>query len=50
MGSVLAEDYADIVGAQKVMDGKAERASGVIARGDTLTIRLKKPVGHSPSF
>ena len=50
MRFVLAQDYADIVGAQKVIDGKAETASGVIARGDTLIIRLKKPVGrlHRP--
>ena len=45
MQSVAAGDLDDIVGAQKVIDGKAEKASGVIARGDTLIIRLKQPVG-----
>ncbi len=45
MKSGLATDFDDIVGAQKVIDGKAETAFGVIARGDTLTIRLKKPDG-----
>jgi ABC-type oligopeptide transport system substrate-binding subunit len=31
---------ADIVGAQAVLDGKARSVSGVVARGNTLTIRL----------
>jgi peptide/nickel transport system substrate-binding protein len=38
-------DYADIVGVQAVRDGTAATVSGVIARGNTLTIRLTKPVG-----
>jgi peptide/nickel transport system substrate-binding protein len=37
--------YASIVGAQAVIDGKAKTASGVIAKGGTLTIRLTHPVG-----
>ena len=45
MESGLVDAYRDIVGAQKVIDGKAETAFGVTARGDTLLIRLKKPVG-----
>ena len=45
MKTGLSNDFADIVGAQKVIDGKAETAFGVTARGDTLIIRLKKPVG-----
>ena len=45
MKSAQATNYDAIVGAQKVIEGKAETASGVIARGDTLIIRLKKPVG-----
>jgi peptide/nickel transport system substrate-binding protein len=49
MQSDLVAAYADIVGAQKVIDGKAETASGVTARGDTLVIRLKKPVGDFAS-
>ena len=38
MKSPLAETFHDILGAQKVIDGKAETASGIIARGDTLII------------
>jgi peptide/nickel transport system substrate-binding protein len=34
-----------IVGAQAVADGKAATASGVIAKGQKLTIRLQKPDG-----
>ncbi len=45
MDSDLVGDFVDILGAQKVLDGKAETASGVTARGNTLIIRLKKPVG-----
>ena len=43
--SPLASQFADIVGAQKVLDGSATSASGVVARGLTLTIDLTKPVG-----
>jgi ABC-type oligopeptide transport system substrate-binding subunit len=35
----------NIVGAQKVIDGKASKASGVVARGNTLIIRLTQPDG-----
>ena len=35
----------NIVGAQKVIDGKASKASGVVARGQTLTIKLTQPDG-----
>jgi peptide/nickel transport system substrate-binding protein len=45
MNSPLAMLYKNIVGAQKVIDGKAATATGVIARGNTLVIRLKKPDG-----
>jgi ABC-type transport system substrate-binding protein len=45
MESPLAEDFVDIVGAREVREGKAPRASGVVGRGETLTIRLTKPVG-----
>jgi len=34
-----------VVGAQKVIDGKASKASGVIARGQTLIIKLTQPDG-----
>jgi peptide/nickel transport system substrate-binding protein len=41
MNSFAAGLYlGDIVGAQAVMNGKATEASGVVARGRTLTIRL----------
>src|SRR5262249_57092772 len=36
---------AGIVGAQAVADGKAATASGVVARGQKLTVRLLKPDG-----
>ena len=35
----------DIVGAQKMIDGKANTASGVVARGNTLIIKLTQPDG-----
>jgi ABC-type oligopeptide transport system substrate-binding subunit len=35
----------NIVGAQKVIAGSASKASGVIARGQTLTIKLTQPDG-----
>ena len=45
MKSRYAEDYADILGARKVIEGKAETAFGIVARGNTLIIRLTKPAG-----
>ena len=41
----VADTYAAVIGAQAVRDGKASTASGVVARGDTLTVRLTRPVG-----
>jgi len=44
MSSPAAQFMTDIVvGAQAVVDGKAATASGVIAKGNTLTIKLLKP-------
>jgi peptide/nickel transport system substrate-binding protein len=43
--SPLASTYQPIVGAQDVIDGKSTAASGIVAAGDTLTIRLTHPVG-----
>jgi YVTN family beta-propeller protein len=43
MGSPLAADFRDIVGAPAYMAGRSAHISGVIARGDTLTIRLTAP-------
>ena len=42
-------DLDDIVGAQAVHEGKADTVSGVVARGNTLTIRLTKPAADLPS-
>ena len=38
---------ANIVGAQAYMEGKAPHISGIVARGDTLTVRLVAP---APDF
>ena len=43
MQNPLAADFADIVGASAYMAGMASGISGVIARGNTLTIRLTTP-------
>jgi len=45
MQSPAATFIQNIVGAQKVIDGKASKASGVIARGNTLIIKLTQPDG-----
>jgi ABC-type transport system substrate-binding protein len=45
MKSPLAPALNDIAGARALIDGKAASASGVAARGSTLTIRLTKPSG-----
>jgi len=42
MQSPAATFFSDIVGADKVLAGKATRPSGVTANGNTLTIRLTK--------
>jgi hypothetical protein len=38
----------DIIGADDVLRGKASAPSGVVARGDKLVIRLRKPVPDFP--
>jgi peptide/nickel transport system substrate-binding protein len=45
LNSPFAGDFKSIVGAQKVIDGRAGTASGVVPRGNTLVIRLTKPAG-----
>jgi ABC-type transport system substrate-binding protein len=45
MKSPAASDFAKIVGAQDVIDGKAPTASGLIARGNRLIIKLIKSDG-----
>ena len=47
MQSVWAQFLSDVVGASAYMRGKASHISGVIANGDTLTIKLLAP---SPDF
>jgi ABC-type transport system substrate-binding protein len=49
MRAAAALDLNAISGAQDVIDGKVQTAKGVIAKGDTLTIRLTKPVGDFAS-
>jgi len=44
MGSPWVDYVKEIVGAEEVLAGKAPAASGVIAHGNTLTIRLTRPV------
>jgi peptide/nickel transport system substrate-binding protein len=44
MKSRWAQDFAAIVGAQAVIDGRAKTASGVVAGRNTLTIRLVEPL------
>ena len=39
----------DIVGAGRVLAGKAETASGVVARGNTLVVRLTRPAPDFPN-
>ena len=43
--SYVASFLTGIVGAQTVLAGKAKAASGVVAHGNTLTIRLTRPLG-----
>ncbi len=43
--SPLTPAFTEIVGAQAVVDGTATRASGVVASGRKLTIRLVEPDG-----
>jgi peptide/nickel transport system substrate-binding protein len=45
LGSNLSSAFAQIVGAQDVSAGKARRASGLVASGRKLTIRLTQPIG-----
>ena len=47
MDSYSAQYLADVVGARAYMAGKASHIAGVIATGDTLTIRLLAP---APDF
>jgi peptide/nickel transport system substrate-binding protein len=46
--SPWAEYTRDIVGAPAVLSGRAPTAAGVVARGRTLVIRLRRPVPEFP--
>lgn len=49
-GEVPGLQYVkDIAGAQDVVDGKASTASGVVARGNKLVVRLEKPIPDFPA-
>lgn len=39
----------DIVGAEQVLKGKTDAAAGVVARGNTLVVRFKRPVPDFPA-
>jgi ABC-type oligopeptide transport system substrate-binding subunit len=45
MQSPAVPFIGDIVGAQAMIDGKANSASGVVARGNTLILKLTQPDG-----
>ncbi|MDX6519072.1 MAG: peptide/nickel transport system substrate-binding protein [Gaiellaceae bacterium] len=45
MQSPAATFIQNIVGAQAMIDGKANSAAGVVAKGNTLTIKLTQPDG-----
>jgi peptide/nickel transport system substrate-binding protein len=47
MQTPIGPDFADIVGAQDMLDGKATRLTGAIANGRTLRVRLTK---RTPDF
>ena len=48
-GSLADAFFGDIVGADAYMAGKATHISGVIAKGNKLTIRLRAPAGDLPA-
>lgn len=45
MKSPYASSFEEVVGAHDVMEAKAATASGIVASGNTLTVRLTRPVG-----
>lgn len=48
MKSPYGSSLADVVGAQAMLDGKATKLSGAVAKGRTVTLRLAKPLGDFP--
>ncbi len=49
MKNPVASEFDDIVGARSYMAGRAPHISGVVASGNTLTIRLTAPAPDLPS-
>jgi YVTN family beta-propeller protein len=49
MKSPVASEYRDIAGAAAYMAGRASHISGVVVRGNTLTIRLIAPAPDLPA-
>jgi YVTN family beta-propeller protein len=49
MKSIWEPDFSDIVGMSAYQTGKAQQISGIVARGDTLTVRLVVPSGDLPA-
>ena len=49
MESPSAPDFSDIVGAKKMLDGKATTLAGAVAKGRTLTLRLTRRAPDFPS-
>jgi len=49
MKAYAAGFLTDIVGARAVRAGKTEAASGIVARGNSVTIRLTRPLGDFPA-
>ena len=49
MQSDQVDLFLDIVGARKMLDGKATRLAGAVAKGRTLIVRLKKPIVDLPA-
>src|SRR5207248_4206430 len=47
--SNVASLLGDIVGAREFIAGKTRRISGIVARGETLTVRLVAPSGDLPA-
>jgi YVTN family beta-propeller protein len=49
MRSPVAQEFSDIVGAGEYMTEQSPHISGVVSRGDTLTIHLRSPEPDFPS-
>ena len=47
--SELSQEYIDIVGAKRMLEGKTAKLAGAIARGRTLTVRLTRRIPDLPA-